>query len=256
MRPIINKKTNKEIKMITPMFAILPVVILVPVVIAAGGGACLGLWGIKEGISYWIKYRKKHSYLLTGFSHSGKTELWKAVKDLWEKGNRTNHATATTITADSKKIKGREFVVFDDDSGAVDNDREVAFINFITKAIQKPAKYSIIYVIDLRKVNDIDIKRHAKSELSLLQDCVKEVQKKEKKVDQKVELIIVGSHLDLLQNVPLPNNQCLGAFLQNDFRGLFEKIVDNSCFSKRFIAADLYTLEGSKQFVENLFKED
>ncbi len=264
------KKLEEEKKrMNNPMFALIP---FLPILAIGGGiGVILLLgWGL-----YWA-FWKNHDYLLTGFSAAGKTTLVDALYDLWKYGKRRPTKQLLlpmpTLKAYSVKFRSRTFFrcTLHDDSGNLEAGRNTSYEVFVEKALINTKKYSIIYVVDLTAIDKTEAKRHIKSELSQLEDIVTKKKKEMNNSDKtnknnemnnsdktnknnemnnsdKIEMIIVGSHYDLLdgtQKYEIPKQ----------FRGMFTEYLNSDCFSPRYILADLISNEGSKRFANELFE--
>lgn len=228
------------------MFAVIP---FLPIIAILGGGIgvlfLLG-WGL-----YWAFWRK-HDYLLTGFSSAGKTTLLEALYDLWKYGKRhcVNVKTLPqpTVKSNSVKFRSRTFLrcTLHDDAGNIEAGRNESYEAFIKSALSAPKKYSIIYVVDLTSINNVETKRHIKSELDQLADIA--VRKKgEMKIMDKIEMVVVGSHYDLLDGTQKYE-------IQKQFRSMFTEYLNVDCFSPRYILADLISNEGSKRFANELFE--
>ncbi len=237
--------SSKKEKMKVLMFAVIP---FLPILVIGGGIGVIFLLGFGLYWAFW----KKHDYLLTGFSAAGKTTLVDALYDLWKDGKRRSAKrlllSTPTLKANSVKLRSRTFFrcTLHDDSGNLEAGRSASYDFFVEKALINTKKYSIIYVVDLTSIDKTEAKRHIKSELSQLEDVITK-KKKEMSNSDKIEMIIVGSHYDLLDGTQKYE-------ISKQFRGMFTEYLNSDCFSPRYILADLISDEGSKRFANELFE--
>ena len=228
------------------MFAVIP---FLPLIAIGGGVGGIFLLGCGLYLAFW----RKHDYLLTGFSAAGKTTLVDALYDLWKHGKRRTTKqllpSTPTLKAYSVKLRSRTFFhcTLHDDSGNLESRRNDAYEFFIENALMDTKKYSIIYVVDLTSINKAEIKRHIKSELCQLEDVVIKKKNGMNKNIDKIEMIIVGSHYDLLDGKQKYE-------ISKQFRGLFAEYLSSDCFSPKYILADLISDEGCKRFANELFE--
>lgn len=180
----------------------------------------------------------KPACLLAGFSGAGKSEFLCALQDyVGNKGCRKTHSRGMTISTEQPTIvvSGVQITCIDG-PGNLDGGQEDRYKKFLDRALNsgEPRKFVVVFVVDLTKLDDVEYRRHVKTDLDLLNHCSLETcANPETLKDRRIKFLCVGSHLDKLQESQIDR-------LQDSFTGWLNGIVNCAFFETEYIKADLY----------------
>lgn len=208
------------------------------------------IWVYERGRELWRAFHKEHTYLLAGFSGSGKTELHIALADLREKGNHSHHSESATPNSDKEiRIDGKRVMVFRDGGGSVDHSefRRPTYVKFIDEARSAGAdNYSLLFLVDLSTFGNVNQRKHVKSELLYLNGVAEERFPEKPDTDKRIDMIVIGTHIDLLPESD--RDQAKEKLVADTL-----KWIDPGYFAPRCLTADLYHDETAKEFAKELF---
>lgn len=180
----------------------------------------------------------KPACLLAGYSGAGKSEFLCSLKDfVYNNGQRKTHSRGMTISNEQPTIvvSGVQITCIDGPGNLVGGQTD-RYMKFLDRAFNagEPRKFVVVFVVDLSTLDNVDMRRHIKSDLGLLKGyALAACDDPNILKDRRIKFLCVGSHADKLEKSQIGR-------LQDDFVGWFNGIVDSALFEPEYAVADLY----------------